>query len=154
MPADDSIFEKALERQMRKRPVDGIDGAAQSEVCPDAELLAAYHERSLGDEEMVLWKEHIANCGRCQDVLAALETTEEISLGEREGEFAEVVLQGTQTIRTALSVGVVPDAKLVSVSQYRLPAYAARFVAPFCPLASVVCAVVVRSTATTFDPSE
>lgn len=91
MPADDSIFEKALERQMRQRPVDGIDGATKSEACPDAELLAAYHERSLSDEEMVLWKEHIANCGRCQDVLAALETTEEISLrGEREGEFAEV----------------------------------------------------------------
>jgi hypothetical protein len=91
MPADDSIFEKALERQMRKRPVDGIDDATQSEACPDAELLAAYHERSLSDEEMVLWKEHIASCGRCQDVLAALETTEEISLGgEREGEFAAV----------------------------------------------------------------
>jgi hypothetical protein len=91
MPADDSIFEKALERQMRKRPVDGIDGATQGQACPDAEWLAAYHERSLSDEEMVLWKEHIANCGRCQDVLAALETTEEISLGgEREGEFAEV----------------------------------------------------------------
>jgi hypothetical protein len=91
MPADDSIFEKALERQMRKRPVPGIDGATQSEVCPDAEVLAAYHERSLSDEEMVLWKEHIASCGRCQEVLAALETTEEISLrGEPEGEFAEV----------------------------------------------------------------
>ncbi len=90
MPADDSIFEKALERQMRKRPTEGIDGAAQSEACPNSELLAAYHERSLSDDEMVLWKGHIASCGRCQDVLAALETTEEISLGEREGEFAEV----------------------------------------------------------------
>jgi hypothetical protein len=91
MPADDSIFEKALERQMRKRPVDGVDDATQQEACPDAELLAAYHERSLSDEEMVLWKEHIVNCGRCQEVLAALETTEEISLGgEREGEFAQV----------------------------------------------------------------
>ena len=90
MPADDSIFEKALERQMRKRPVEGIDGGAQSEACPDAELLAAYHERSLSGEEMALWEGHIAGCGRCQDVLAALETTEEISLGEREGEFAEV----------------------------------------------------------------
>lgn len=91
MPADDSIFEKALERQMRKRPVAGMDGATQSEACPDAELLAAYHERSLSDEEMVLWKEHIADCGRCQEVLAALETTEEISLGgAQEGEFAEV----------------------------------------------------------------
>jgi hypothetical protein len=91
MPADDSIFEKALERQMRKRPVDGIGGATQSEACPDAEMLAAYHERSLSDEELLLWKEHIANCGRCQDVLAALEMTEQISLGgQREGEFAEV----------------------------------------------------------------
>ncbi len=90
MPADDSIFEKALERQIRNRPVEGIDGATQHEACPDAELLAAYHERSLSDEEMVFWKEHIASCGRCQDVLAALETTEEISLGERQGEFAEV----------------------------------------------------------------
>ena len=110
MPADDSIFEKALERQMRKRPVEGIDGAAQSEVCPDAELLAAYHERTLSDEEMVLWKGHIAGCGRCQDVLAALETTEEISLGEREGEFAEAAdalggILGGQTSAAAPRVG-------------------------------------------------
>jgi hypothetical protein len=136
MPADDSIFEKALERQMRRRPVDGMDGAAQNEACPDAELLAAYHERSLSDEEMVLWKEHIAGCGRCQEVLAALEATEEISLGgEREGGFTELsdALGGMVVNREGAAVPGAEEkiAPLVmrskaSVSVMRAPPVAAR----------------------------
>ena len=30
--------------------------------CPEPEVLAAYHERSLLPEEMNSWKEHIAGC--------------------------------------------------------------------------------------------
>lgn len=67
MPLDDQDrkFEKALSRHLRAE-------------CPDAETLAAYHERELAPEEMVRWKKHIAGCGACQEVLAQLEATEQI----------------------------------------------------------------------------
>lgn len=67
MPLDerDAKFEKALSRHFRGE-------------CPDAETLAAYHERALAPEEMVEWKKHIATCGNCQEILAQLESTEHI----------------------------------------------------------------------------
>jgi hypothetical protein len=80
MPADDSLFEKALARQMRNR-APGTDAAANGESasreaaaqhhqnCPDAEILAAYHERSLSDGEINLWTEHLVSCTRCQEIL-------------------------------------------------------------------------------------
>ncbi len=40
--------------------------------CPDADLLAAYSERSLGDAETPHLEAHFSVCGRCQEVLAAL----------------------------------------------------------------------------------
>ena len=61
-------FEKALRRELRANGVSGLD-------CPDAETLAAYHERMLSPEEMVAQKSHIAGCPRCQEILATLEIT-------------------------------------------------------------------------------
>ena len=49
-------------------------------VCPDAEILAAYHERLLAPDEMPARKQHIASCVRCQEILAQLEITDEIPL--------------------------------------------------------------------------
>jgi len=46
--------------------------------CPECDVLAAYHERSLPLEEMNSWKEHIVGCARCQAVLAELEATDSI----------------------------------------------------------------------------
>lgn len=48
--------------------------------CPESDVLAAYHERSLLPEEMNSWKEHIVGCARCQAVLAELEATDSIPL--------------------------------------------------------------------------
>jgi hypothetical protein len=105
MPADDALFEKALARQMRNRtPSDaptangesapGDAGAEQrnlgGDACPDAEILAAYHERLLASDEMNLWKEHIFSCARCQEILSQLEATEDVFVGAREGDYAGV----------------------------------------------------------------
>src|SRR5271154_5828974 len=99
MPADDALFEKALAGQMRNRtPSDdsvanggsapGEAGAEQSnlgaDACPDAEILAAYHERLLSNDEMNLWKEHIFSCARCQEILSHLEATEDILVAAAE----------------------------------------------------------------------
>ena len=65
-------FEKALARNLCS------DRPDETRACPDAELLAAYHDRSLSREEMISWKEHIAGCPRCQQILAQLEVTDEL----------------------------------------------------------------------------
>ena len=50
--------------------------------CPDAETLAAYHERTLSLQEMAQSKEHVRACSRCQQILALLEQTEGLSAAE------------------------------------------------------------------------
>ncbi len=72
MPIDDrdEQFARALARHLRK--------ASPESVCPDAEILAAYQERTLSLEEMAHWKEHIAVCSRCQESVALVEQTESL----------------------------------------------------------------------------
>src|SRR5258707_6643049 len=68
----DQLFEKALARQLRA----GKD--AQAAACPDAETLAAYHERLLSVEELSAAKKHLVSCVRCQEILAQLEATQDL----------------------------------------------------------------------------
>ncbi|HWT87562.1 MAG TPA: hypothetical protein VN454_02085, partial [Candidatus Angelobacter sp.] len=74
-------FEKALARELRADALNGLH-------CPDAETLAAYHERMLSPEELVAQKSHIAGCARCQEILATLELTEAVPISERDSEKA------------------------------------------------------------------
>jgi hypothetical protein len=73
----DQNFAQALTRQLRAA---GGNGTANEHVtdCPDAEMLAAFHERVLSSREMDATKEHVVGCSRCQEVLALLETTDDI----------------------------------------------------------------------------
>src|SRR6516162_3918018 len=64
--------------------VKGLRVPAGNLHCPESDVLAAYHERSLLPEEMNSWKEHIVGCARCQAVLAELEATDAILLGASE----------------------------------------------------------------------
>jgi Photosynthesis system II assembly factor YCF48 len=70
MPSDDRDpkFERALAQYLR--------GGSAKANCPDAETLAAYHERNLSLEEMARWKQHISACEACQEELALVEATE------------------------------------------------------------------------------
>jgi photosystem II stability/assembly factor-like uncharacterized protein len=72
MPTDDreQQFERAMARRLRD--------ASPDSQCPDAETLAAYHERTLPLDQMALWKEHIAGCARCQETLALVERSEDV----------------------------------------------------------------------------
>jgi|HubBroStandDraft_1064217.scaffolds.fasta_scaffold08312_4 hypothetical protein len=82
----DRNFEKALARQLRSSASSGENANALSgapaeplaELCPDPEMLAAYHDGSLSLEERNLWKPHVLSCERCQLVLAHLETPLEV----------------------------------------------------------------------------
>jgi hypothetical protein len=73
MPSDerDRQFERALQRHMREE--------SSNAACPEAETLAAYHERTLSLEELAKWKEHIGGCLRCQETLALVEETNSIA---------------------------------------------------------------------------
>jgi len=78
-------FEKALARRLR--------GKAAGPVCPDAETLAAYHERSLTSEEMNTWMKHTAACASCQEILAQLTATDEIPVSA--GQQQNVAVEGS-----------------------------------------------------------
>jgi len=71
-------FEKVLARHLRRDALDKA-GSGAAAVCPDAETLAAYQERSLSAQETDMCKLHIAACMRCREILAALEATEGIA---------------------------------------------------------------------------
>jgi hypothetical protein len=99
MPGDDRErrFEKALAHHLRANPPAGpglpAEVGARRSACPDAEILAAYHEGLLVPEQMISWKEHIAACSRCQEILAHLEATDELSISvEQEKDRVENVL--------------------------------------------------------------
>ena len=82
----DRSFDKALARHLRSAAPSGdaanvpADSLSRQATCPDAETLAAYHERSLLPEEMNSWKAHLVGCAHCQAILAQLERTDEIPL--------------------------------------------------------------------------
>jgi hypothetical protein len=87
MPSDerDRQLERALARHMSAAKMPEAD-------CPDAEILAAYHERTLSLDEMSGWKEHFAKCETCQEALSLMEATDNVSsleLVEQEAPVAE-----------------------------------------------------------------
>ena len=117
----DRRFDKALARHLRSAaPADEGAGlpavpASQAGSCPDSETLAAYHERSLLPEELNSCKEHIVGCANCQNILAQLEATDEISLPAAERE--EVVAKGSEEAIVARNVEAFPAAPAPGQSQ-------------------------------------
>lgn len=91
MPFDDrdQQLERALARHLR--------GASPDADCPDAEILAAYHEQSLSLEGMAHWKTHIASCSRCHETLALLEQTDSIAGNAWEKNELPAALRGAET---------------------------------------------------------
>ena len=85
MPTDDR--DRQLERALARH----LSNASPDRACPDAEILAAYHEQSLSLEEMAQWKEHIAGCARCQEALAWIEESESVLAEKSAGEEVEVL---------------------------------------------------------------
>jgi hypothetical protein len=94
MPSDDrnQKFERALAQHLR--------GGSAHTNCPDAETLAAYHERNLSLEEMARWKEHISACEACQEVMALVETSEKQLAADWED-------RGVPLVETAAMPGVL-----------------------------------------------
>ena len=64
----DQAFEAALARGLRRDTGYGAH-------CPEPELIAAYADGTLPDDERSSWEGHFAGCARCQAHLAALART-------------------------------------------------------------------------------
>ncbi len=117
----DRSFDRALARHLRSAAPSGEAAglpavpASQGGSCPDSETLAAYHERSLLPEELNSWKEHIVGCANCQNILAQLEATDEISLPAAERE--EAVAKGSEPAIAARNVEAFPAAPALGQSQ-------------------------------------
>jgi hypothetical protein len=88
MPNDgrEEQFERALARNLRN--------ASSDAACPDAEILAAYHERTLSPEELARVKAHLAGCARCQESLALVEESEGVRAEEWENQNVPVPVEG------------------------------------------------------------
>lgn len=120
MPSDerDRQFERALQRHLRS-------DAGEAEACPDAETLAAYHERTLSLEELAKWKGHISGCARCQETLALLEETNAVALhewGEKDvalQEAAAPVPYMASAVNTILAAEVNSSEGISSPAQVR-----------------------------------
>jgi Photosynthesis system II assembly factor YCF48 len=85
MPAEDRdrLFERALAQHLRD------DAGGGDSACPDAEMLAAYYESALSEEETSAAKNHLVSCRRCREIVAQLAATE--SFGELRNQEDELV---------------------------------------------------------------
>ena len=64
----DAALARLLEEALESKAA----GEAQGSACPDAEILAAYAEHGLSDREASRWDGHIADCSRCQKIIASV----------------------------------------------------------------------------------
>jgi hypothetical protein len=80
--ARNRLREEALARRLGE----ALDRAAPrgTEPCPDAEVIAAYHERALAPDEIGQCESHFAACSRCRKILAVLAASDETPLAEKE----------------------------------------------------------------------
>jgi hypothetical protein len=123
----DRIFEKALARHLRSAASSGTDGSVPDGtpversidplvgLCPDAEILAAYHDGSLSSEERSLWKQHVVGCDSCQIVLAHLATPLEIPVNLETSESLAALKQPVSAGKTASPAHIARPSPLHSL---------------------------------------
>lgn len=66
----DSARDKAMEKLVGARLRAGLNAGGAE--CPEAEVLAAFVERSLAPRERASFESHLASCARCQESVAGL----------------------------------------------------------------------------------
>lgn len=89
----------AVERMLSRR----TDGRAAAQDCPDAEVIAAYLDRSLDADETARCEEHFADCSRCQEVLAALTASENVEAVAPEPVPASAPAPSPAAVRSPIS---------------------------------------------------
>jgi hypothetical protein len=82
----DESRDRRREEALARRVGDALDQLAHREAveCPDAAVIAAYHEKSLQPDEIARWENHFATCTRCRKVLQVLAASADAPLDEKE----------------------------------------------------------------------
>jgi hypothetical protein len=124
------LREEALARRMGEA-LDRIT-AAEAGECPDAELIAAYHERALQPDEVAQWEGHFARCSRCRKILAVLAASVDAPLAETEvARLGELVAAAERPA----SVATPRTAKVIRSNRFD---WHARWLAPALGVAAVL----------------
>jgi len=124
------LREEALARRMGEA-LDRLSVSGPGE-CPDAEVIAAYHERALQPDEIAHWESHFSGCSRCRKILAVLAASVDAPLAEKEVErLGELVAAATHL------PGVVTHGKQKLVRLDRFD-WRARWLAPALGVAAVL----------------
>ncbi|MGH9679982.1 MAG: zf-HC2 domain-containing protein, partial [Candidatus Acidiferrales bacterium] len=114
---DEALARRMSEALDRLSPRDAAE-------CPDAELIAAYHERTLQPNENARCEGHFAACSRCRKILAVLAASNDAPLAE-----TEVARLGEQVAASSR-----PAARLTSSKGKHVPGHKidwrARWLAP------------------------
>ncbi len=116
----DRTFEKALARHLRASASPSLEASSPAgapaqpsvKLCPDLEMLAAYHDDALSLEERNLWKQHVLSCDRCQLVLSHLETPLEIPADLGTGKNVETLQPALSAARTVSPVSIARPSPL------------------------------------------
>jgi len=82
------VRDERVDDLIRKTLSASVDG--MKEGCADANLMAAYLEFSLSEEETRKFESHVADCARCQEILAL-----SMKLSADAGETAQPVAEGS-----------------------------------------------------------
>lgn len=135
----DRNFEKALARYLRPSASRGAAESAVSKMaaCPDAETLAAFHERTLLPEEWDRVNLHVAGCSHCMTLLAQLEATDAIALEAHptaESQTQTLAATSAAPAATAAAATSAPPGKSRRV--VRLPGARWHYLAPAGALAA------------------
>src|ERR1700674_1934935 len=96
--------DRRREETLARRVGDALDQLAHSDAdeCPDPELIAAYHEKSLQPDEIALWENHFAICARGRKILSVLAAAVEAPLSEQEvAQLGELVAAARAPARTS-----------------------------------------------------
>jgi hypothetical protein len=113
------------EEALARRLGEALDKASvlATETCPDAELIAAYHERELGPEEAARCETHFAACSRCRKILAVLAASAETPLAEIEvARLGELVAAARAPLELASQPDIPARPKLYWRARWLAPA--------------------------------
>lgn len=85
-PKRDESRDRQREETLARRMGEALDKIAPGDAgeCPDAELIAAYHERALNPDEIAGCETHFAACARCRKILAVLAASDDTPLAAKE----------------------------------------------------------------------
>src|SRR5713101_5417617 len=129
----DESRDRRREEALALRVGEALDQLAHRDAgeCPDAELIAAYHEESLRGDEIERCESHFAICGRCRKILAVLAASIETPLAEKEvAHLGELIAAGR--------VPSGPAARPIEAIRPNRLAWRTRWLAPALGVAAVL----------------